>query len=194
MLAPALVVLGRQIEELHPEGHPTDGTVASQAHDKANPSSDHRPTPHTGPGTVRALDFGENTEDDVWEILEAIRISKDSRLKYAIHEARMFSSYATTSRAPWEWGPYTGPSPHGNHGHLSTLAAADNQTKEWRITMAPPADTGPNGEPNWSEVSSWAQASWTRAYEAGLLGADTHPKDELDKEELMVFLARAKVI
>jgi hypothetical protein len=53
---------------------------------------------------------------------------------------------------------------------------------------------GPNGEPNWDEVSDWARNSWTKAFQAGLLTEDSHPGDELTVEQSMVYLARAGVI
>jgi hypothetical protein len=73
----------------------------------------------------------------------------------------------------------------------------------WQINCSP-ADlatglkgddmTGPNGEPNWDKVSDWAQNSWTKAYKADLLTEDSEPQDVLEVEQLMVYLARAKVI
>lgn len=56
------------------------------------------------------------------------------------------------------------------------------------------AMTGPNGEPNWDEVSDWARNSWTAAHQAGLLTKDSHPKDDLTVEQAMVYLKRAGVI
>lgn len=53
---------------------------------------------------------------------------------------------------------------------------------------------GPNGEPNWDEVSDWAKNSWTRAHLAGLLTENSHPKDDLTVEQSLVYLARAGVI
>lgn len=50
--------LGHAVSEAWPMGWATDGTVASKAHDKQNPKSDHRPHPFTGPGIVRAIDIG----------------------------------------------------------------------------------------------------------------------------------------
>ncbi len=58
---------------------------------------------------------------------------------------------------------------------------------------------GPNGEPNWDEVSGWAKNSWTWAWANGLLSADkpatpqdegSHPKAAMTKQELMVHLKR----
>ena len=53
---------------------------------------------------------------------------------------------------------------------------------------------GPNGEPNWDEVSDWAQKAWTQAHKAGILTEDSHPRDSLEVEQFMVYLDRAKVI
>lgn len=53
--------------------------------------------------------------------------------------------------------------------------------------------TGPNGEPNWDKVSSWARAAWTEAYKAGLLSDTSDPKDTVEVEQLMVYLKRANV-
>ena len=133
-LAPCLVELAEQIDALHPTSHPTDGTVAGKAHDKANPSSDHRPFPwsaKTG-AVVRALDAGETVENDAFAIAEAIRLSRDPRIKYVLHEGRMYSSYPSGIYKPYTWRPYSGP-PHITHVHFSTLAAFDNDTRPWTI-------------------------------------------------------------
>ncbi len=50
--------------------------------------------------------------------------------------------------------------------------------------------TGPNGEPNWDEVSSWAQNSWTWAWANSLITEDSHPKAQQTVEQQMVFLNR----
>ena len=56
------------------------------------------------------------------------------------------------------------------------------------------AGDGPNGEPNWDEVSDWAQKAWSQAHLAGILTDSSHPRDSLEVEQLMVYLDRAKVI
>lgn len=189
VLAAGLMVLAKQIDEFDPERHAADGTVASAQHDQNNPSSDHRPKPYSGAGVVRALDFGEHTEDDAFKILEAIRKSKDSRVKYCIHESRLFSSYGST---PYEWRPYTGASPHSSHGHVSTLESGDTNTKPWNIGEG--MAKGPNGEPNWDKVSDWAKTAWSEAWAAGVTSDTSDPKDIVEMEQLMVLFKRAKVI
>jgi hypothetical protein len=72
----------------------------------------------------------------------------------------------------------------------------------WEVNLSPEQlakgidnmKRGPNGEPNWDQVSDWAQNSWTKAYKAGLLTDDSMPQDVLEVEQLMVYLARAEVI
>ena len=53
---------------------------------------------------------------------------------------------------------------------------------------------GPNGEPNWEEVSDWARAAWSDAWAKGVITEDSHPRDDLEVEQLMVYLNRARVI
>lgn len=131
-LAPCLVTLAHQIDEAFPVRHAADGTVASKRHDEVNPTSDHRPKPFVGKGIVRAVDFGETTENDAFEICEAIRVSRDPRVTYVIHERQLFSSYPAHGFAPYMWRPYN-LSPHLDHGHVSTLATADNDSSPWQI-------------------------------------------------------------
>jgi hypothetical protein len=129
----AIHFLAAQIEEAWPERHPSDGTVASKQHDATSPNSDHRPYPYNGSGIVYALDMGEVTEDDGALLCEELRRAKDSRLRYVIHEERIFASYSTTSRKAWEWGPYTGANPHTNHVHVSVNHTAGPGTWEIRL-------------------------------------------------------------
>lgn len=125
------VVLARQVEAIWPDPHPSDGTVASKGHDTNNPTSDHRPRPFTGPGVVRALDVGENTEDDGIAFAEMLRASRDPRIKYVLHENRIFSSYARGSRAAWEWGSLA--IGHPDHVHVSFEDRADSDPSPWKL-------------------------------------------------------------
>lgn len=110
--------LADEIEAAYPDPRGADGTVASRTHDLNNPNSDHRPHPTTGPGIVRAIDIGENDPEGA-EIAEALRASRDPRIKYVIHEGRIFASYNRPYRAAWEWGDYAGDD-HAGHVHVST--------------------------------------------------------------------------
>jgi hypothetical protein len=133
--APAIVTLGKQIEAIRPGTFASDGTVASKGHDQTSPNSDHTVWPKTGSGTVYAIDFTEAGGLSVDAVGEAIRLSKDPRCKYLIHDKRMFSSYATSTFPAWTWRPYTGTNGHIDHGHLSVhhTPALANNTNPWAI-------------------------------------------------------------
>jgi hypothetical protein len=54
-------------------------------------------------------------------------------VKYVIHERELFSSYPSGNVAPFNWRPYSGPAPHDDHGHISTLPEGDTDTRPWAI-------------------------------------------------------------
>jgi hypothetical protein len=127
----AIVALGQQVEALYPARSGIDGTVASQDHDATSPFSDHRPHPYSGVGTVRAIDIGGNEEVD--DLVEDIRLSRDKRVRYVIRYGRIFTSYPVGSRPAWQWGEYSGSNPHKTHAHVSVLASADKDATLWSI-------------------------------------------------------------
>jgi hypothetical protein len=134
--AGAIVTFGKQIEVLRPGTFGKDGTVASKEHDAAHPTSDHRPKPRTGVGTVRAIDFHETAPSLVDEVTEALRVSKDPRISYVIHDGRMFSSYDVPTVKAYNWRTYTGDNPHRDHGHLSVVEGElGEQTHPFSISL-----------------------------------------------------------
>lgn len=138
-VARSIETFGNQIMELrgNTNSYPTDGTIGDVAH--SNRLSDHNPGPD---GLVRAIDFHESSRGFVDEVAEHVRRSRDTRLKYFIHDDRMFSSYGTDVRDPWDWGEYTGVNGHETHGHLSVLAttAADRLLPEWAVAPTTPVE------------------------------------------------------
>ena len=52
-------------------------------------------------------------------------------------------------------GPISGPAPHSDHFHISTLEKYDELVSPWSI--GGDMSNGPNGEPNWDKVSDWAK-------------------------------------
>jgi hypothetical protein len=134
-------------------------------------------------------------QGNVWT--DSIRLSKDPRVKYVIYAGRKFAS-SSGAHPAWTWYEYLGPNPHTNHFHMSTLESADNNGSSWDLNGG--SMDGPNGEPQWDKVSSWAKNSWTKAWTAGLLNneaddsRDSDPQDVITKEVLMVHLDRAGVI
>jgi hypothetical protein len=68
-------------------------------------------------------------------IAEAIRASKDPRVKYIIWNARIARSFVKNGHAPWTWLPYTGANKHTHHIHVSVKAdkASYDATGAWSI-------------------------------------------------------------
>lgn len=130
-VAPSIRTFGEQIMELRgtTKSYPTDGTLGDAAH--SNRVSDHNPDED---GVVRAIDIHEVVAGQVDEVAEALRVSRDLRLKYFIHDDRMFSSYASGGIPAWTWRPYTGVNGHETHGHLSVVSGSiANSTAPWQI-------------------------------------------------------------
>jgi hypothetical protein len=108
----------------------SDGLVGDTAHQAEE--SDHNPhnVPGVGPEMVTALDLTHDPAHgfDSYLFAEVLRTHRDRRIKYVISNHRIFSSYATSTRAAWTWGTYTGTDPHTNHVHVSVLDAAVSDT------------------------------------------------------------------
>jgi hypothetical protein len=126
-----ITALGEQVEDRWDTRHPADGTVSSKTHDQNSPRSDHRPKPLTGPGVVRAIDLGVYL-DQGERLYQELRNSRDPRIKYAIFQDRIFSSYDHANGPPYTERPYTG-TPHNHHIHVSTLPSADDDGAAWDI-------------------------------------------------------------
>lgn len=131
-VAEGIAQLARQLNAQNGMPHGADGTVASRTHDMNNPSSDHRPYPYqtTGVAVVRAIDVGDVDVERLRRITEALRLTRDPRVRYVIHDRRYYSP-----RTGWEWRTYTGSNPHATHIHISVTAAADSDGREWVITL-----------------------------------------------------------
>lgn len=113
------------------------GTIGDLSH--AASTSDHNPRLIVGLGStpvVTAGDFPWFGRLDPHAVLEAIRRSRDPRVKYAISRGQMFSSYPTSSHSAWTWRPYSGRDQHITHGHLSVVAdARADDPRPWQITI-----------------------------------------------------------
>lgn len=127
-VVPSLEQLLVQVDAAYPTKHPSDGTLGNLSH--SNRTSDHNPDDD---GDVRAGDIGEVVENDAFDVAEAIRLSRDSRIKYVIHEKRMYSWYNHSNGPAWEWRLYTGSNGHIDHVHFSVLASNQDNTSPWDI-------------------------------------------------------------
>lgn len=121
-LAPALVTLGNEVNTAYPDRPKvSDGWLGDAAHQARK--SDHNVG---NDGLVHAIDVTDwdadtkvQIDDVAFALVEHLRKTKDPRVKYVIFRSRMFSSYSTSTRRAWEWGPYTGTNPHIKHCHIS---------------------------------------------------------------------------
>lgn len=111
-LNPALVQLRKQIDTAAPRrSRRSDGSIGDTAH--AGRKSDHNPDEH---GIVNAIDITHDPANNfnAATFAEALRLSRDPRIKYVIFNSRIFSSTVQ----PWIWRPYKG-APHNHHVHVS---------------------------------------------------------------------------
>jgi hypothetical protein len=133
----SLLVLRDQVNALAPNRlKGADGLVGDAAHQATN--SDHNPHYVAGVGDemVTALDLTHDPDHgfDSYAFAEILRQHRDPRIKYVISNHRLFSSYSTSSRAAWSWGPYSGVDPHTNHVHISVLDAVISDTRTpWNL-------------------------------------------------------------
>lgn len=126
-VARSLDVLLDQINEAYPgRSKASDGSIGDVAH--VSRTSDHNPHIQLGGvGIVSARDFTHDPAAgfDAHAFADALRRSGDLRIKYVISDRRMFSSYVSGGRAPWEWRPYVGSNPHTQHVHVSVQPVAN---------------------------------------------------------------------
>lgn len=102
----------------------SDGTIGDAAH--ASRASDHNPwVPDPAgivDGIVTARDLTDDDEHgaDMAKLLHYLTtVSHDPRIKYLIHNRRIYSSYPTSSAPAWAARPYSGPNAHLMHLHVS---------------------------------------------------------------------------
>lgn len=114
------------------------GLIGDVAHDS---TSDHAPHDFPGWGSqiVTAADF-PNRPDlglNAAAVLDAIRQSRDSRVKYGISNGHIFSNRPVGNYAAWAWRPYSGSDQHETHGHLSVVGdARADDTRPWQTIGA----------------------------------------------------------
>jgi hypothetical protein len=153
-----LVVLVGQIDAAAPgRSKASDGFIGDLAHQSGE--SDHNPERSAdadAPGNPdQQVDAADITHDpahgaDMGVVTEAIRVSRDPRVKYVIFNRRIFSGTLEARRAglpAYTWGPYTGSGDtHARHAHVSIEDVTHDQTQPWSIgigdTMSlPPRQT-----------------------------------------------------
>ncbi len=122
-VAKSLLALRKQVNAKYPKrSKASDGSIGDAAH--ATRNSDHNPWVKDGAtGVVTAVDITHDPASgcDAGALAEAIRASRDKRVKYLIWNRRIVSSYKEGNVAAWTWRPYGGTNPHSKHVHISVL-------------------------------------------------------------------------
>ena len=203
----ACQTLGLQVDAMAPgRSTATDGTVASSTHSATNPTSDHEPG-KPPVGIVAAIDITHDPANgaDMAAVAEAIRVSRDPRVKYVIHDHEIFSSYDHANGPPYTWRPYSGSNPHTSHVHVSVLnvAALYDDPSPWSIGTEGADDMptipiryadgmttykGVTGRPAWAEevrVRQYRLAAL--GYDIGSDGADGKYGDDT-KDAVLAFI------
>jgi hypothetical protein len=120
-VAKSLLALRDQVNRKAPSRKKShDGTIGDAAH--ASRASDHNPwVTDGGVGVVTAMDITHDPTGgcDAGAVAEAIRGSRDGRVKYIIWNRRISNPLPLDGQPPWAWRPYTGTNPHDKHCHIS---------------------------------------------------------------------------
>jgi hypothetical protein len=136
-VAKCLLMLRDQVNRKAPNRKKTsDGTIGDAAH--ASRSSDHNPwVKDGGVGVVTAVDVTHDPAGgcDANAIAEAIRSSRDRRVKYIIWNRRIANSSPQGGQPAWAWRPYRGQNPHTKHIHISVKPdkPSYDSTAAWSI-------------------------------------------------------------
>jgi hypothetical protein len=120
-VAKSLLVLRDQLNRKTPgRDKVSDGTIGDPRHQAR--TSDHNPWVRDGSiGIVTGMDVTHNLVKgiDAGVLAEAIRSSRDPRVKYIIWNSQIANSAPTGGSAPWVWRPYSGSNKHTHHVHIS---------------------------------------------------------------------------
>jgi hypothetical protein len=106
-VAKSLLRLKKQVDAKAPQRNiDSDGTIGDELH--ASRSSDHNPWVKDGKkGVVMAMDLTHDPANgcDANALAEAIRTSRDPRVKYIIWNRRIANFRALNGAAAWAWRP-----------------------------------------------------------------------------------------
>jgi hypothetical protein len=151
-LAKSLERLRSQVNDAWPDRAKTsDGTVGDAAH--SSRSSDHNPWVKDGSmGVVTALDITHDPINgpDAGELADALKASRDPRIKYIISNRRIWNPAVSK-----DWRPYTGSNPHSRHVHISVKPEKKSYdaVTPWVLGNMKPASLAEVGDEETSVVS-----------------------------------------
>ncbi|MCY1646599.1 hypothetical protein OVA11_05770 [Caulobacter sp. SL161] len=198
-VAEALEVLRRRINALAPDRNTiSDGGIGDAAH--RTRASDHNPwVTDGGKGIVTARDFTHSPQTgcDAGVIAEALRASRDSRIKYIIWNRRICASEPRDGQAAWAWRPYGGKNPHDHHVHISVqpIKALYDDPRPWAlssVTALPPPVALTSAGPE-VEIAAIAAAADQLTQLTPLLQRLTDLKDSPDQavaDQASILLSR----
>jgi hypothetical protein len=162
-----------------------------------SPTSDHRPDED---GWVRAIDFG-GPADWLDSVAEAMRLSADERIRYLIHDNRIYSFYAKGDYPPFTWRPYAGYSPHTEHIHVSIRSEFQDGVDAWSIEEDDVAQfdaetaevlqrVADNDKVDRTVEGGVFEGPWKEATASGLMSAYSEPTDLVSKQEFAALSVR----
>ena len=144
-LSPCLIDLMHETDRLFPgRSTASDGSIGDPSH--AARVSDHNPSLPRPPGWVDAVDITDDDAAgcDVGRLVHHLVASRDRRVKYLIHKGTIWKAYPSNGVPAWTPTPYTGPSPHTNHVHVSIQPGERFYTGAWWAAT----DILPNPQPD----------------------------------------------
>lgn len=141
----ALLKLKKQINAAYPKRKKaSDGHIGNDAHcpnSGHTGSSDHCLNITDGNyKVVTAMDITHDPVNcDVDGIVESIRGSEDSRIKYIIWNKRICNHKSIDGKPAWAWRPYVGSNDHTKHAHFSVKGDKSyyDDVSAWTISSSP---------------------------------------------------------
>jgi hypothetical protein len=132
-VAKCLLKLREQINARFPgRKKASDGTIGDTNHCPG--TSDHCPNfASGGVGIVTAMDITHDPAHglDAGVVAEALRVSRDPRIKYIISNRRIANFQALDGAPAFAWRPYTGSNPHTKHFHVSVRRDDFDSEANW---------------------------------------------------------------
>lgn len=163
-LAASLAKLFTQVNAIAPKRKKaSDGWIGDSKHWPKGNKSDHNPWVKDGAmGIVTAIDVTSDKANgcDGEKLVDDLIASQDSRIKYIIHNKKIWRSYDKPTVKAWKSGAYAGANLHDKHVHISVIDEKklyDDQT-DWSLpTLATTAGvmafSGTKAEPETMKIA-----------------------------------------
>lgn len=114
------------------------GWIAGASHRQSGPHfPEYPPPPGNPPYEVDAIDPPHDPARgaDMAVLTEALRQSRDPRIKLVIFNRRIFSSYDHAEGDPFTWRPYREEDPHTGHAHIERTDTRRDDLRPWQIGL-----------------------------------------------------------